>query len=179
VTYTATSTSRTTDNRQKQTDWRLVKLLVPYAMRRKRLLAIAMTLLVPLALAEAAQPILIGQAVALIRSEDTLWFLDGRSLSTGLNILVLLLFITIAVKLSLDGVQGYQVQKVGQKITADIRNDLFDHVTSLSLSFFDRTPVGRLITRLTSDVEALGDVFSTGAIGIVGDFFTMVVIAVT
>lgn len=166
-------------DRRKQTDWRLVKLLIPYALRRKRLLAIVMTLLIPLALAEAAQPILIGQAVALIRTEDTLWFLDGRSLSTGLNTLVLLLFITIAIKLSLDGVQGYQVQKVGQKITADIRNDLFDHVTSLSLSFFDRTPVGRLITRLTSDVEALGDVFSTGAIGIVGDFFTMVVIAVT
>ncbi len=179
MTYTAASTSRIDGDRRKQTDWRLVKLVIPYAMRRKRLLAIAMVLLVPLALAEAAQPILIGQAVALIRSEDTLWFLNGRSLSTGLNILVILLFITIAVKLSLDGVQGYQVQKVGQKITADIRNDLFDHVTSLSLSFFDRTPIGRLITRLTSDVEALGDVFSTGAIGIVGDFFTMVVIAVT
>lgn len=179
MTQIAASPRRMDADRRKQTDWRLVKLLIPYALRRKRLLAIVMTLLIPLALAEAAQPILIGQAVALIRTEDTLWFLDGRSLSTGLNTLVLLLFITIAIKLSLDGVQGYQVQKVGQKITADIRNDLFDHVTSLSLSFFDRTPVGRLITRLTSDVEALGDVFSTGAIGIVGDFFTMVVIAVT
>lgn len=163
---------------RRQADLRLVKLLIPYALRRKRLLSIAMVLLVPLAIAEAVQPILIGQTVALIRSEETLWFLDGRSFSTGLNILVALLFLSIAVKLALDGFQGYQVQKVGQHITADIRNDVFDHVTSLSLSFFDRTPVGRLITRLTSDVEALGDVFSTGAIGIVGDFFTMVVIAV-
>ncbi|MEB3213469.1 MAG: ABC transporter ATP-binding protein [Leptolyngbyaceae bacterium] len=156
----------------------MVKLLIPYALRRKRLLAISMALLVPLAIAEAVQPILIGQAVALIRSEETLWFLEGRSFSTGLNILIALLATTIAVKLLLDGFQGYQVQKVGQNITADIRDDVFHHVTSLSLSFFDRTPVGRLITRLTSDVEALGDVFSTGAIGIVGDFFTMIVIAI-
>jgi len=134
-------------------------------------------LLIPLAIAEAVQPILIGEAVALIRSEETLWFLSDRSFSTGLNILIGLLAATIAVKLLLDGLQGYQVQKVGQHITADIRDDVFDHVTSLSLSYFDRTPVGRLITRLTSDVEALGDVFSTGAIGIVGDFFTMIVIA--
>jgi ATP-binding cassette subfamily B protein len=71
------------------------------------------------------------------------------------------------------------VQKVGQQITADIRNDLFDHVTSLAVRFFDRTPVGKLITRLTSDVEALGDVFTTGAIGIVSDLFSMLVIAIT
>ena len=179
MTQTVPPSARKDKSHRKQTDLRLVKLLIPYALRRKQRLAVAMALLVPLAIAEATQPILIGQAVALIRSEQTLWFLDGRSLSTGLNTLVILLFITIAIKLALDGVQGYQVQKVGQRITADIRDDLFHHVTSLSLSFFDRTPVGRLITRLTSDVEALGDVFSTGAIGIVGDFFTMIVIAVT
>ncbi|MEB3356147.1 MAG: ABC transporter ATP-binding protein [Synechococcales bacterium] len=163
----------------RQTDWRLVRLLFPYAKRRQRLLAIAMLLLIPLAIAEAVQPILIGQAVSLLRNEPTVWFLQGRSLSSGLNILIGLLLVTITTRLALDGVQGYQVQKVGQRITADIRDDLFDHVTSLASRFFDRTPVGRLITRLTSDVEALGDVFSTGAVGIVGDLFSMIVITVT
>jgi ATP-binding cassette subfamily B protein len=71
------------------------------------------------------------------------------------------------------------VAKVGQQITAWIREDLFDHVTSLAARFFDRTPVGRLITRLTSDVEALGEVFSTGAIGIIGDILSMLVVVVT
>jgi ATP-binding cassette subfamily B protein len=75
-------------------------------------------------------------------------------------------------------VQGYLIQKVGQRITASIRDDLFVHVTSLATRFFDRTPVGRLITRLTSDVDALGDVFSTGAIGVVSDLLTMAVVLV-
>lgn len=70
------------------------------------------------------------------------------------------------------------MQKVGQQITADIRTDLFHHVTSLAVRFFDRTPVGKLITRLTSDVEALGDVFTTGAIGIISDLFSMLVILI-
>ncbi|NEQ95754.1 MAG: ABC transporter ATP-binding protein [Cyanothece sp. SIO2G6] len=169
--------------RGKQADWRLARILVPYALRHQVLLFLAMGLLIPLAIAEAVQPILIGQVVSLVvsflRGETTneiLWFLQNQSLGRGIQIIVILLALTITIKLTLTGIQGYQVQKVGQHITADIRDDLFDHVTSLSSRFFDRTPVGRLITRLTSDVEALGDVFSTGAIGIVGDMFSMLVI---
>ena len=87
-----------------------------------------------------------------------------------------MLLIATSVRLILTGVQGYLVQKLGQKITAAIREDLFHHVTSLSVRFFDSTPVGKLITRLTSDVESLGDVFSTGAVGIISDLLSMIVI---
>jgi ATP-binding cassette subfamily B multidrug efflux pump len=173
-----TSTTEAQGRQIQETDWRLLLRLVPYALRNKRLLAIALTFLVPLSLAEAVQPILVGQAVSLLRDDPVMWFLEGRSLSQGLNILVILLMLTIAVRLTLDGLQGYLIQKVGQRITAAIRDDLFHHVTSLAARFFDRTPVGRLITRLTSDVDALGDVFSTGAIGIVSDLFSMLVITV-
>jgi ATP-binding cassette subfamily B protein len=164
----------------RENDWRLFLRLVPYARRNGRLLFISMTLLLPLSVASAVQPLIIGQAVSLIRSEDQIWFfLQGRDLSDGLNILISLLLLTIVVRLVFVAVQGYLVVKVGQQMTAWIREDLFDHVTSLAVRFFDRTPVGRLITRLTSDVEALGDVFSTGAIGIIGDILSMLVIALT
>lgn len=166
-------------SREKETDWRLFLRLVPYARRSGRLLAISMVLLVPLSVAGAIQPIFIGQAISLIRQEDTTFaFLKGRPLVEGINILGILLLITMAIRLVFTAVQGYMVQKVGQQITADIRNDLFDRVTSLAVRFFDRTPVGRLITRLTSDVEALGDVFTTGAIGIVSDLFSILVIII-
>ncbi|KAM3110832.1 ABC transporter ATP-binding protein [Phormidesmis sp. 146-33] len=166
--------------RPKETDWRLFLRLVPYARRNMRLLLWSLVFLVPSAIATTLQPILIGQAVSLLRREPTTFgFLQGRSLSEGLNILTGLLLLTMVSRLVLDATQGYLVQKVGQRITASIRNDLFDHVTSLAVRFFDRTPVGRLITRLTSDVEALGEVFSTGAIGVVSDLFSMLVITVT
>ncbi len=176
-------TSITADHRDdrptRPTDWRLLKLLLPYTAKHRKMLAIAIVLLIPVAIGSALQPILVGQAISLIRNEPVMFFLQGRTLSEGLNLLVLILFITIVLRLTLDGVQGFIVQKVGQRITADIRNDLFFHVTSLASRFFDRTPVGRLITRLTSDVDALGDVFSTGAIGILGNLFSILVITAT
>lgn len=165
--------------RSRENDWRLFLKLVPYARRSGRLLATSTVLLVPLAIANAIQPILIGQAISFIRQEpNTFEWLRGMALLDGINLLAALLLLTIVTRLVLDSLQGYQVQNLGQQITADIRNDLFDHVTSLAVRFFDRTPVGRLITRLTSDVEALGDVFATGAVGIVSDLFNMIAIAI-
>ena len=166
-------------SRRRENDWRLFLRLVPYARRSGRLLGISLILLVPLAFAGAVQPIIIGQAISLIRGEPiNLQFLANLTLRQGLNLLSVLLLFTITVRFALQAIQSYFVQEVGQKITADIRNDLFDHVTSLAVRFFDRTPVGRLITRLTSDVEALGEVFSTGAIGVVTDLFSIAIVLI-
>ncbi|MDV2990448.1 MAG: putative ABC transporter ATP-binding protein [Chroococcidiopsis sp. SAG 2025] len=166
-------------HRRRQNDWRLFLRLIPYGRRHGRILLVSTILLVPVAIANAVQPILIGQAISLIRKEpNTYDFLKNLPLGQGLQILEGLLLLTVVVRLIFTGVQGYLVQKAGQQMTADIRNDLFAHVTSLAVRFFDRTPVGKLITRLTSDVEALGDVFTTGAIGIISDLFSMLVILV-
>ncbi|PSM51084.1 long-chain fatty acid--CoA ligase [Chroococcidiopsis sp. CCALA 051] len=174
---TSAPVSQPVRNRRRQNDWRLFLRLIPYGRRHGRLLLISTVLLVPVAIANAVQPILIGQAISLIRKEpNTYDFLKNLPLGQGLQILEGLLLLTVIVRLIFSGVQGYLVQKVGQQMTADIRNDLFAHVTSLAVRFFDRTPVGKLITRLTSDVEALGDVFTTGAIGIISDLFSMLVI---
>ncbi|MUL37128.1 ABC transporter ATP-binding protein [Gloeocapsopsis dulcis] len=172
--------SQPVTHRRRENDWRLFLRLVPYGRRHGRLLILSMFLLVPVAIAGAVQPLIIGQAISLIRQEPNVYeFLRNRPLSEGLVLLEVLLLITVIVRLIFTGVQGYLVQKIGQQITADIRNDLFEHVTSLAVRFFDRTPVGKLITRLISDVEALGDVFTTGAIGIISDVFSMLVILVT
>ncbi|MGA9381924.1 MAG: ABC transporter ATP-binding protein, partial [Phormidium sp.] len=164
---------------RRESDWRLFLWLVPYARRNQRLLIIAIALLLPVAISGSIQPLLIGQAISLIRGEpSTFSFLQGLPLYQGINILAGLLLLSLAIRMVLVSFQSYTVQRIGQQITAAIREDLFTHVTSLAVKFFDRTPVGKLITRLTSDVEALGDVFSTGAIGIVSDFFSILVIAV-
>ncbi|PPJ63960.1 ABC transporter ATP-binding protein [Cuspidothrix issatschenkoi] len=163
--------------RRRENDWRLFLRLVPYGRRHGQLLAISMLLLVPIAISNAIRPMLVGQAISLIRQEPSTYkFLQSLPLWQGLNIVLGVLLVATAMRLLLTGVQGYLVQKLGQKITADIRKDLFHHVTSLAVRFFDRTPVGKLITRLTNDVESLGDVFSTGAVGIISDLLSMVVI---
>lgn len=160
-------------------DWRLLRYLIPYAKRHRRKLLWVALLLIPLSVAGAVQPILIGQAISFIRDEpSTFGWLRDRNLTAGLDLLSLALLLTIVLQFSLQGIQGFMVQKVGQQMTNDIRNDLFAHVQSLASSFFERTPVGKLITRITNDVEALGDVFSTGAVGIITDVITISVLVI-
>lgn len=165
--------------RPRENDWRLLLRLIPYARRNRNLLIISIILLIPVSIAGAVQPLIIGQAISLLRQESTWSFLENLSLAQGLNLLITLLLITIVVRLIFASTQGYLVQKVGQEITASVREDLFTHVTYLSTRFFERTPVGRLVTRITSDVEALGDVFASGAIGVIGDFISILAIVIT
>ena len=162
-----------------ETDWQLIQRLLNYCLRYKVLVTASLILLLPASISGTIQPLLIGQAISLILGEETWLFLQQISLSQGLNILAIILTLTIIIQLIFVSVQGFLVQKLGQQITADIRNDLFNHVLSLGINFFDSTPVGKLITRLTSDVEALGDVFSTGAIGVISDLFSILIIAIT
>ena len=163
----------------KQNDTGLILKLLPYIRRYPRLLLLSLSLLLPLSVAGAIQPLIIGQAVSLLRQENTWPFLEKLSLDQGLQFLIILLLITIIIRLFCTSSQGFIVQKLGQNITAAIRQDLFTHVTSLGTSFFNRTPVGRLITRLTSDVEALGDVFASGAIGVISDAIYILFIIIT
>jgi ATP-binding cassette, subfamily B, multidrug efflux pump len=174
-----TATPKKLRHIQPENDWRLFLRLMPYAKRNMNMLGVALVFLIPSAIASAMQPVLIGQAVSLVRGEKSTWAIFQQvSITQGMHMLVGLLLALLIGRLALDVTQVYLVQKVGQRVTAAIRMDLFEHVTSLAVRFFDRTPVGKLITRLTSDVDALGEVFSTGAIGIVGDLVSIVVMAV-
>ncbi len=167
------------EKKNQENDWRLFRKLMPYLGKNRGMLLISLILLVPLAIAGAIQPLIIGQAVSLMREEPTWTFLADVSLAQGINMLAGLLLFTVIIRLMFASLQGYLVQKIGQEITASVREDLFTHVTSLAARFFDRTPVGKLVTRVTSDVEALGDVFASGAVGVVSDFVSIVAIVVT
>ena len=157
---------------------RLARLL-PYLGKDRRRLGLTLLLLIPVAFAAAVQPLLVGQAISVLRREPTLGWLDGMPVAAALRLLVLLLLLAVMLRLGLQGIQTFNVQAVGQRLTARIRNDLFAHAMALSLRFHDRTPVGKLLTRLTSDVDALAEVFGSGAVGVLADLVTLLVIAVT
>ncbi len=175
---TAASLKPKTKSKDQNNDWRLFLKLIPYARKSRGTLVICLILLIPLAVAGSIQPLIIGQAISLLKNEPTWAFLGEVSIGQGINLLTGLLLSTVLLRLMFASVQGYLVQKIGQEITAEVRQDLFNHVTSLASSFFDRTPVGKLITRIASDVEALGNVFASGAIGVVSDFVSIVAIVV-
>ena len=77
----------------------------------------------------------------------------------------------------LQFVQVYLMQWIGQKIMFDLRRDIFRHMQRMHVGFFDVNPVGRLVTRLTSDVDAVNDMFTDGVLAIVNDFFMLTIMA--
>ncbi|HTX74603.1 MAG TPA: ABC transporter ATP-binding protein, partial [Terracidiphilus sp.] len=75
-------------------------------------------------------------------------------------------------------IQTYLMQWVGQKIMFDLRRDIFRHMQRLHIGFFDTHAVGRLVTRLTSDVDAINEMFTAGILAIVDDFFTLTIMGI-
>ena len=160
-------------------DYQRVKRLGRYLRQDKKSLLIILLILVPVALAGAIQPLLVGQAISVLRGEATFAFLNDLPLRSAIRLLIGVLLISVLLRLVLQGYQTYNIQAVGQRLTARIRDDLFSHAMDLSLRFHDRMPVGKLLTRLTSDVDALAEVFGSGAVGVLADVVSLFVIALT
>jgi ATP-binding cassette subfamily B protein len=74
--------------------------------------------------------------------------------------------------------QTWLTSLLGQRVMRDLRMEIFEHLQRLSVSFFDRNPAGRLITRVTSDVETLNELFTSGVVSGLGDLFTLIAISV-
>jgi ATP-binding cassette, subfamily B, multidrug efflux pump len=91
----------------------------------------------------------------------------------GLSRIVGLFFGTLAVQYALRYAQIYVATWTGQRVVHDLRAALFAHVQRLPAAFFDRHPVGRIMTRILGDVEAIGEVFTAGVVAIVGDVVTL------
>ena len=166
-------------------DFQRVKRLGRYLGRDRRRLTLTLVLLIPVALAGAIQPLLVGQAIAVLRrvggaaNESVIPLFQGLDSTVAIRLIITMLLGSVLVRLALQGVQSFNIQAVGQRLTARIRKDLFAHAMSLSLRFHDRMPVGKLLTRLTSDVDALAEVFGSGAVGVLGDLVSLLVIAVS
>lgn len=94
----------------------------------------------------------------------------------GMLVMVLLLFAMLIIQAFAEYVHTYLSGWLGQQVIRDIRTKLYEHLVNLRLRFFDKTPIGRLVTRTISDVETLADVFSEGLAAIISDLLQIVFI---
>lgn len=94
----------------------------------------------------------------------------------GLVIMVALMLAQLIIQTIAQYYQTFTTNALGQSVIKDLRIDIFNHITSLRLKYFDRTPIGMLITRTVSDLETIADIFSEGLISIIGDMLLVVVI---
>jgi ATP-binding cassette subfamily B multidrug efflux pump len=113
---------------------------------------------------------LIGPYLTKIAIDDFITKGDLR----GLSFVATLFFLSLFAQMVIEYWQLTLTQITGQEIMYAIRTRLFAKLQRLSLSFFDRTPVGRLMTRITNDVDVLNELFTSGVVSIVGDVFTLI-----
>ena len=160
-------------------DIKRIKKLGKYLTNDKKTIYLIVLILIPVAFAGAIQPLLVGQAITLLKNESSDVWLSKIVIGKSINLIIITLFFSVLIRLILQGYQTYNIQAVGQKLTARIRRELFSHSISLSLRYHDKMPVGKLLTRLTNDVDALSEVFGSGAVGVIADFVSLIVISLT
>jgi len=153
----------------RRTARRLFRYLRPYA----GWVAVATLLTLPIAPLAAIGPKLFQIAVdqyivPALRNE-----LAADAAARGIGWMSLLLVGSLGLGFAFQYVQIRVMQKVAQETMYDLRKEIFSHLQRLPLSFYDRSPVGRLVTRVTTDVDALNDLFTTGVAAMVNDFFLL------
>jgi len=95
----------------------------------------------------------------------------------GINCLAAIYLAAILCAYLFEFIQIYLMQWTGQKLMFDLRREIFRHMQAMHVGFFDTHPVGRLVTRITSDVDAINEMFTAGVLAIVDDFFNLVFMA--
>jgi ATP-binding cassette subfamily B protein len=148
-------------------DWQLLKRVFNYAKPYKSKFFWSVLLTIAIALIAPVRPYLIQKTL-----DDYIFFSKGN----GLLNMTLLMIALLILQSFIQYFQTFLTNALGQSVIKDLRMDVFNHITSLRLKYFDNTPIGQLITRTVSDLETIADIFSEGLISIIGDSLQVITI---
>ena len=145
-------------------DARLMRRLLGYLRPHRRAVAIALVSIIGYSVLQLAQPYLTKLA---IDDHITTGNLEG------LDRIAFAFLVVLVGSFVLEYLQTYTMQMMGQRIMFDLRMEIYRHLQRLDVRFYDRNPVGRLMTRVTTDVDTLNDLFASGVISVFRDVFTL------
>jgi ATP-binding cassette subfamily B multidrug efflux pump len=153
----------------KAIDWTLLKRVMHYVTPYRGVFILSAFLTVFLAVVALVQPILMEKAV------DNYIMVSNYN---GLVFIISLMLLQLVVQTVAQYYQTYLTNSLGESVIRDLRIHIFNHITSMRLRYFDKTPIGMLITRTVSDLETIADIFSEGLISIIGDVLLVIAIIV-
>jgi ATP-binding cassette subfamily B protein len=166
-------------------DGRLMRRLLTYMRPYRGVVAVSLVLLLCDSLLQILGPLLTKLAIDryLVPATHTIKTPIDAWLSndpwTGLTQLTGIYLLAIVFGFAFNFGQTYLMQWTGQKAMFDLRRQLMTHLQTLDLAFFDKNPVGRLVTRVTTDVDVLNDLFASGLVTIIGDIFMLSFVILT
>jgi ATP-binding cassette subfamily B protein len=145
-------------------DATLMRRLLQYLRPYKASVAVALAAIIAASVLQLAQPYLMKLAIDRYIARGDL---------AGIDRIALAFFFVLTGSFALEYVQTWTLQLTGQRIMYDMRTQIYRHLQRIDLQFYDRNPVGRLMTRVTTDVDVLNDMFTSGVVSIFGDIFTL------
>jgi ATP-binding cassette subfamily B multidrug efflux pump len=156
---------------------RLLKYLRPYRWQ----VAIALASIVLKSFADVLGPYLTKVAIdrylapkgAATATSSGIWSWLSPHATTGIAQMAAIYVGLLVFSFLLEFLQTYFMQWTGQKVMFDLRRQIFRHLQRLHVAFFDKNPVGRLVTRVTTDVDALNEMFTSGVVSIFEDLFVL------
>ncbi|HEX4546439.1 MAG TPA: ABC transporter ATP-binding protein [Candidatus Acidoferrum sp.] len=158
-------------------DSRLMRRLLQYMRPYRGRVALAIFLVAVVTPLELSPPLIFGEAIDRYFTPAVNHTLPVSAAWTGIMWLSLLLLAVLVFDFLAQYAQIRIMQRVGQQTMYDMRREIFSHLQRLPISYFDHNPVGRLVTRVTTDVDALNDLFAAGVVTMINDFFLLVVMA--
>ena len=158
-------------------DSRLMRRLLQYMKPYKWRVVLALVMVAIVTPLELAPPLIFRKAIDSYFVPALNHVLPEASAWSGIGWLSVLFFAVLAFDFLAQYVQIRIMQRVGQQTMYDMRREIFAHMQRLPMSYFDRNPVGRLVTRVTTDVDALNDLFAAGVVTMINDFFLLAVMA--
>jgi len=160
-------------------DSRLMRRLLTYLRPYRWPLAIALVSIILKSFSDILGPYLIKVAVdrylAPVKAAASgLWGWLSPSPMHGIAQISGIYFAMLLITFVLEFLQTYFMQWIGQKVMFDLRSQIFRHLQRMHVAFYDKNPVGRLVTRVTTDVDALNEMFTSGVVSIFEDFFVLI-----
>jgi ATP-binding cassette, subfamily B, multidrug efflux pump len=159
-------------------DARIMRRLLTYVRPYTRLVSLALLLLLLVSLIDLVGPALTGYGIDHYIAPTT-HRLSLTDRGNGLLTIAVIYLLALTLGMVLRYLHVFILNIVGQRIMFDMRSQMFEHLQRLALSFFDHNPVGRLMTRLTNDVDSLNEMFTSGAISILSDVLIIVGVTIT
>jgi ATP-binding cassette subfamily B multidrug efflux pump len=156
-------------------DSRLMRRLLEYMRPYKWRVILALTLTLAVTPLELAPPKLFQVSVDRYLVPASHQAINVATARHGLVLISLLYLLVLFFDFLAQYVQIRIMQRVGQQTMYDMRQEIFAHIQRLSMTYFDKNPVGRLVTRVTTDVDALNDLFAAGVVTMINDFFLLAV----
>ncbi|MGB9432555.1 MAG: ABC transporter transmembrane domain-containing protein, partial [Candidatus Acidiferrum sp.] len=158
-------------------DSRLMRRLLEYMRPYKWRVIFALVLVAVVTPLELAPPALFGKAIDKYLVPATSHNISLAGAKHGIALISAIWLLVIAFDFLAQYIQIRIMQRVGQQTMYDMRAEIFGRLQRLPMSYFDRNPVGRLMTRVTTDVDALNDLFAAGVVTMINDFFLLAVMA--